>query len=83
MSYKERVDYKLTVKLRHDKIITTLDDPFKQFDQIEIDSLLANGMLLPLQYNFTKYARARLFQFRLVHEIKKTKLTSHMKSLIF
>lgn len=57
--------------LRHNGVITTVSDSFKQFDQTKIDFLLANGLLLPLQYNCNKYARFRLFKSYLIRKIKR------------
>ena len=71
ISHRERADYKFVLKLRYDRIITTLGDPFKQLDLTEIESLLANSVLQLLQYNFNKHARVSLFKSRLVREIKK------------
>ena len=70
INYRERADYKLALKLRHDEIITISGNPFKQSYLTEIESLLANGILQLLQYDFNKYAGVSLFKFRLVREIK-------------
>ncbi len=70
MSHREPADYELVLKLRYERVITTPGDPFEQSDQTEIESLLANGVLLPLQYNSNQHARVRLFISRLVREIK-------------
>ena len=70
ISYRERADYKLALKLRHDGIITTSGNPFKQSDLTEIESLLANGALQPLQYDSNKHAGVSLFMSCLVYEIK-------------
>ncbi len=81
MSHRARADYKLALKLRYKGVISTPDVPFKQSDQTEIESLLANGMLLPLQYNSNKYAEVYLFKSRLICEIKrKTTNKSYEKS---
>ncbi len=70
MSHGELVDYEFTLKLRYEGVITTPGDPFEQSDQIEIESLLANSVLLPLQYDSNKHAGVFLFKSRLVYEIK-------------
>ena len=70
ISHRERNDYELALKLRHDRIITTFGDPFKQSDLTEIESLLANGVLQPLQYDSNKHAGVSLFKYRLLREIK-------------
>ena len=70
ISHRERVDYELALKLRYDGINTTPGDPFKQSDLTEIESLLANGVLQPLQYDSNKHTGVSLFKSRLVREIK-------------
>ena len=71
ISHREYADYKFALKLRHDRIIIILEDLFKQSDLTKIESLLANGVLQPLQYDFNKYTDISLFKFRLVCEIKR------------
>lgn len=70
ISYRECADYKLALKLRYDGIITTPKNFFKQSDLIKIESLLANGILQPLQYDFNKHVGVSLFKSRLVYKIK-------------
>ncbi len=70
MSHRERADYELVLKLRYEGVITTPGDLFEQSDQIEIKTLLANGVLLPLQYDSNQHAGVCLFKSHLVHEIK-------------
>ncbi len=80
MSHSERADYEFALKLQYEGVITNPGDLFKQSDQIEIEFLLANGMLLPLQYNSNKHIRVHLFKSRLVHKIKgKTTNKSYKK----
>lgn len=71
ISHKKCTDYKLALKLRYDKIITTSGNLFKQSDLIEIEFLLANNILQALQYDFNKYAGINLFKSCLVREIKR------------
>lgn len=54
ISHGEHADYKLVLKLCHDKIITNPSNPFEQSDKTETESLLVNGVLLLLQYDFNK-----------------------------
>ena len=70
ISHKKCANYELTLKLRHDGIITTPGDLLEQSDLTEIESLLANGVLQPLQYNSNKHAGVSLFKSRLICEIK-------------
>ena len=71
INHRERADYKLALKLKHDGIITSCENPFKQSDLTEVKFLLANGVLQPLQYDSNKYAGVSLFKSRLVYEIKR------------
>ena len=71
ISHRECADYKLALKLRHDGIITTPGDLFEQSDLTEIESLLANNVSQPLQYNSNKHTVVSLFKSCLVHEIKE------------
>ncbi len=70
MSDREHADYKLALKLRYEGVIITPGDPFEPSDQTMIESLLANGVLLPLQYDSNQHAGVCLFKSRLVCEIK-------------
>ena len=71
INHRERTDYELALKLRHDGIITTSGNPFQQSDLTEIEFLLDNGVLQPLQYDSNKHASVSLFKSRLVREIKR------------
>lgn len=71
ISYKKYVSYKFVIKLKYDKIITTLGNLFKKSDLTKIEFLFANNVLQLLQYNFDKYGDTSLFKFHLIHEIKK------------
>lgn len=70
ISHREQADYELALQLQYKEIITTLGDLFVQSDLIEIEFLLANGMLQPVQYESNKYAGFSMFKSRLIHEIK-------------
>ncbi|KAF1979026.1 hypothetical protein BU23DRAFT_449188, partial [Bimuria novae-zelandiae CBS 107.79] len=52
---KERDNFILALKLRADSIITILREPFKEFNYIEIDTLIINGIFKILFYNLFKY----------------------------
>ena len=70
ISHRERTDYELALKLRHDGIITTSGNLFEQSELTEIEFLLANGVLQSLQYDSKKHTSVSLFKSRLVREIK-------------
>ena len=81
MTHKERSDYDLAIKLRRDGIITTPGAPFEQSDAAEINSLLVDGVLEPIQYDSMKHDGTRLFKSRLVREVKgKTTSKPYEKS---
>ncbi|KAJ5544720.1 hypothetical protein N7535_006892 [Penicillium sp. DV-2018c] len=70
MTNKERADMELSVKLRNEGVITTPGSPFEQAQNKEIEGLLAKGVLDFVQYDPNKYAGVRIFNPRLVNEIK-------------
>ena len=70
ISHREQADYELALQLRHEGIITTPGDLFEQSDLTEIEFLLANGMLQPVQYDSNKHVGVSLFKSRLICEIK-------------
>ncbi len=83
MSYRERADYKFALKLWYKRVITTPSNPFEKSDQTKIESLLANGVLLSLQYDPNQHARVRLFKSSLIRKIKgKTTNKLHEKSCL-
>ena len=70
INYRKHADFELALKLKHNGIITTPGDLFKQSALTEIKSLLDNGVLQLLQYDSNKYASVSLFKSCLIHEIK-------------
>ena len=78
---KEQADIELALKLRKDGVITTLGEPFKQSQQQEIDGLIARGVFEFMKYDYAKHSSVRLFNSRLVNEVKgKTTATPYEKS---
>ena len=51
-------------------MITTPGAPFKASRKQEIDSLIAKGVFNFVEYNPIKYAGIRIFNLRLVNEVK-------------
>lgn len=45
ISYRKRANYKLALKLRHDRIITTTGNLLEKSNLTEIEFLLANGVI--------------------------------------
>ena len=70
MTSKERADMELSIKLRNEGVITTPGLPFEQSQNKEIEGLIAKGVFEFVQYDPTKYAGVRIFNSRLVNEIK-------------
>ncbi|KAF7174588.1 hypothetical protein CNMCM6106_009330 [Aspergillus hiratsukae] len=70
MTNKERADMELSVKLRNEGVITTPGLPFEQSQNKEIEGLIAKGVFDFVQYDPPKHAGIRIFNSRLVNEIK-------------
>jgi hypothetical protein len=70
MTNKERADMELSIKLRNEGVITTPGLPFDQSRNEEIEGLIARGVFDFLQYDPVKHAGIRIFNSRLVNEIK-------------
>ncbi len=67
VSYKEKAEYRLVVKLREEGKITTPSKPFERSDIAEIDVLLTRGVIRLIKYNpNSKYYSICLFKSRLV-----------------
>ena len=71
MSHRKQADYDFALQLWHKGIITTSRNLFEQSDLTKIESLLASGMLQPVQYDSNKYASVNLFKPHLICEIKR------------
>jgi hypothetical protein len=81
MTRKEQADMELSTKLRKDGIITTPGKPFEISQQQEIDGLIARGVFEFVQYDPDKHSGVRIFNSRLVNEVKgKTTSTPFEKS---
>ncbi|OJJ67767.1 hypothetical protein ASPBRDRAFT_58843 [Aspergillus brasiliensis CBS 101740] len=70
MTNKEQVDMGLSIKLRKEGVITTRKLPFEQSRNEEIEGLIARGVFNFVQYDPIKHASIRIFNSRLVNEIK-------------
>ncbi|KAF7122850.1 hypothetical protein CNMCM5793_000960 [Aspergillus hiratsukae] len=81
MTNKEQADMELSIKLRNEGVITTPGLPFEQSQNKEIKGLIAKGMFNFIQYDPAKHAGIRIFNSRLVNEIKgKATVTPFEKS---
>ncbi|KAJ6039209.1 hypothetical protein N7460_007241 [Penicillium canescens] len=70
MTNKERADMELSIKLRNESVITTPGSPFEQSQNKEIEGLIARGVFDFVQYDPMKHDGVRIFNSRLVNEIK-------------
>ena len=81
LTAKERGDYDLAVLLRSKGIIVTPGQPFEISGRTEIDNLLARGVFKFELYDPIKHAKLRIFDSRMVNEIKgKETATPYEKS---
>lgn len=69
ISHRECADYKFTLKLRHDRIITTPGYLFEKSNLIEIKFQFINSILHFLQYDSNKHAGINVLKFYLVRKI--------------
>ncbi|KAI1798510.1 putative transposase [Daldinia bambusicola] len=69
-SPKEEEDAKLAIQLRREGKITTPGKPFEESDRQEIEGLLGRGVFLFEKYDKEKHGDTRIFNSRVVHEIK-------------
>ncbi len=70
MTSKEQADMELSLKLRKEGIITTLGAPFEASWNQEINGLIAKGVFRFEEYDPEKHAGVRIFNSRLVNEVK-------------
>ena len=70
MTCKEQANIELSLELRKGSVITTLGGPFEKSQQQEINSLVMRGVFEFIQYDPNKYSSIRIFNSRLVNEVK-------------
>jgi hypothetical protein len=70
MTQKEMDDDALAKKLRRNGKITTPGKPFEEFQRIEIEALISNGVFKIKPYDSIKYGKFRIFKSRIINEIK-------------
>ncbi|KAI1002810.1 hypothetical protein K3495_g5393 [Podosphaera aphanis] len=70
LSTKEKADLELSIKLRDEGNINTLRKSFELSDREEFESLIKNGVIKLEKFDQTKHGNVRLFNSRLVCEIK-------------
>jgi hypothetical protein len=81
MTRKEQADMELSLRLQEKGVITTPGRPFERSQQQEIDGLIARGVFEFVQYDPDKHSGIRIFNSRLVNEVKgKTTNTPFEKS---
>jgi hypothetical protein len=80
MTSKEQADMELSTKLRQG-IITIPGKPFEESQWQEIEGLIVNGVFEFVQYDPDKYSGIRIFNLRLVNEVRgKVTSTPYKKS---
>jgi hypothetical protein len=67
---KEEADHELAIKLRNDRVITTLGALFKASDDQEISDLVGRRVFEFEQYNKERHGGIQIFKSRLVREVK-------------
>jgi hypothetical protein len=67
---KEQADMELLIKLREEGTTTTPGLPFEQSQTKEIEGLITRGVFEFVQYNPSQHASVRIFNSRLVNEVK-------------
>ena len=70
MTCKEQANIELSLELQKDGVITTLGGLFEKSQQQEIDSLVTRGVFEFVQYDPNKHSGIRIFNSRLVNEVK-------------
>src|SRR4051812_33052277 len=70
LSRKEQSDLELSMKLCQEGVITTPGSPFEHLGKQEIKGLTARGVFEFVQFNPTQHLGTRIFNSRLVHEVK-------------
>ncbi|KAI0993761.1 hypothetical protein K3495_g14423 [Podosphaera aphanis] len=71
ISRKEVADQEMSRQLRMEGVITTPGLPFEQSDMDEIDALISKGVFEFIAYDPVLHKNNRIFNSRLVHELKK------------
>ena len=70
MTRKEHADMDLALELRKRGTINTPGRPFEKAQQQEIEGLIARGVFEFMKYDYVKHSGVRLFNSRLVNEVK-------------
>jgi hypothetical protein len=79
---KEEADYKLAIKLRNDRVITTLGAPFEASDEQEISNLVGRGVFKFELYDKELHGGICIFKSRLVQEVKGKTTKLYEKSCL-
>jgi hypothetical protein len=77
---KKENNYKLALKLRNNRVITTLGAPFKASDEQEISNLIGREVFKFELYNKELHGRIWIFKSRLVQEVKGKTTKLYKKS---
>ena len=81
MISKEKSDMELAMKLRREGIIITPGHPFEASQKKEINGLIAGGVFNLTKLDYIKYIRVRIFNSKLINEVKSKTINSLYKKL--
>jgi len=77
---KEQASLELATKLRQERVITTPGKPFEESDKFEINSLIEAGVIVIQPFDQAKHGDVRIFNSRLVREVKGKTTKPYEKS---
>ncbi|KDN60924.1 putative conserved hypothetical protein, partial [Colletotrichum sublineola] len=80
LSQKEKDHYELALKLRRDNVITTPGAPYEESDNIEINSLINEGVFSFVRYKPDTHDQMRIYKTRMVREVKNLLAKPYEKS---
>ena len=78
---KEKSNIKLILKLRRKSIIIIFRYLFKAFQKKEINGLIIKGVFNFTKFDYIKYTKVRIFNSRLINEIKSKTTNNPYKKL--
>jgi len=80
---KEKSNIKLILKLRRKSIIIIFRYLFKAFQKKEINGLIIKGVFNFTKFDYIKYTKVRIFNSKLINEIKSKTTNNLYKKLKF
>jgi hypothetical protein len=80
LSHKEQGNIELSLRLRKEGIIKTVGAPFEATIKAEINGLMASNVFKIVKYDPVKYDDIKIFNSRVVNEVKGKTTTPFEKS---